>query len=113
LFNRTTSELGPADAVKLAAAINTLRGGGLGLLGQAREALGLDTLGVSGEGLDTGRVRAGKYLNDKVYVEVGKGTQADSEDARVEVEILPNLSLDAETDAQAQSGIGLKWRFDY
>jgi translocation and assembly module TamB len=113
LFNRDTSELGPGDAIQLAAAINTLRGGGLGLIGQAREALGLDTLGVSGDGMEDGRVRAGKYLNDRVYLEVGKGAAADSEDARVEVEILPNLSLDAETDAQARSGIGLKWRFDY
>jgi translocation and assembly module TamB len=113
LFNRDTSELGPGDAIKLAAAINTLRGGGIGLVGQAREALGLDTLGVSGDGVEDARVRAGKYLNDKVYVEVGKGTAEDSEDARVQVEILPNLSLDVEADAQAESGIGLKWRFDY
>jgi translocation and assembly module TamB len=113
LFNRDTSALGPADAIELAAAINTLRGGGLGLLGQARAALGLDTLGVSGAGVEGARVRAGKYLNDRVYVEVGKGAASDSEDARVEVEILPNLSLDAETDTQARTGIGLRWRFDY
>jgi translocation and assembly module TamB len=99
--------------VRLAAAINTLRGGGLGLLGQAREALGLDTLGLAGDGMEGTRVRAGRYLNDNVYVEVGRGAAAASEDVRVEVEILPNLTLDADTDAQARSGIGLKWRFDY
>ena len=113
LFNRETSELGPGDAVRLAAAINTLRGGGLDLLGQAREALGLDTLGLTGDGVEGTRVRAGRYLGDNVYLEVGRGAAADSEDVRVEVEILPNLTLDADTDAQAQSGIGLKWRFDY
>jgi translocation and assembly module TamB len=113
LFNRGTSELGPGDAVRLAAAVNTLRGGGIGLLGQAREALGLDTLGLVGDGVDGTRVRAGRYLNDNVYVEVGRGAAAASEDVRVEVEILPNLTLDADTDAQAQSSIGLKWRFDY
>ena len=48
-------------------------------------------------------MRAGKYVNDKVYVEVGKGAADDSEDARVEVEILPNLSLDAETDAEGKA----------
>ena len=57
----------PAQAIQLAAAVNTLRGGGLGVLGQARQALGLDTLDVSGEGLQDGRVRAGRYLNDNVY----------------------------------------------
>ena len=113
LFNRSTSALGPADAVRLAAAVNTLRGGGLDLLGRARQTLGLDTLDVSGEGLADGQVRAGKYLNDRVFVEVGKGAAADSEDVSVEVEILPNLSLDADTNARSQTGIGLKWRFDY
>jgi translocation and assembly module TamB len=113
LFQRAASGLGPMQAIQLAAAVNTLRGGGLGVLGQARQALGLDTLDVSGEGLEDGRVRAGRYLNDRVYVEVGKGAAADSEDVRLQVEILPNLSLDADTDANAQTGIGLKWRFDY
>ncbi|MGH6899403.1 MAG: translocation/assembly module TamB domain-containing protein, partial [Geminicoccaceae bacterium] len=113
LFQRAAGGLGPAQAIQLAAAINTLRGGGLGVLGQARQALGLDTLDVSGAGLQDGRVRAGRYLNDNVYLEVGKGAAAGSEDVRLEVEILPNLSLDAGTDANAQTGIGLRWRFDY
>jgi translocation and assembly module TamB len=113
LFRRAAGRLGPADAIRLAAAVNTLRGGGLGVLGQARQALGLDTLDVSGEGLEDGRLRAGRYLNDNVYVEVGKGAAAGSGDVRLEVEILPNVSLDAGTNAQAQSGIGLRWRYDY
>jgi translocation and assembly module TamB len=113
LFNRETSALGPLDAVRLAAAANTLRGGSLDLLGRTRQTFGLDTLDVTGAGLQDGQVRAGKYLNDRVFVEVGKGAAADSEDVSVEVEILPNLSLDADTNAQAQTGIGLKWRFDY
>ncbi|HEX2479360.1 MAG TPA: translocation/assembly module TamB domain-containing protein [Geminicoccaceae bacterium] len=113
LFNRATSALGPADAVRLAAAANTLRGGGVGLLGRTRQTFGLDTLDVTGAGLQDGQVRAGKYLNDRVFVEVGKGAAADSEDVSVEIEILPSLSLDADANAQAQTGIGLKWRFDY
>jgi translocation and assembly module TamB len=113
LFNRDTSALGPVEAVRLAAAANTLRGGGLDPLGRTRQTFGLDTLDVSGAGLHDGEVRAGKYLNDRVFVEVGKGPAADSEDVSVEVEILPNLSLDAETNARSQTGIGLKWRFDY
>jgi translocation and assembly module TamB len=113
LFNRSVRDLGPADAVQLAAAVNTLRGGGPGPLGQVREALGLDTLDVSGEGVQDGRVRAGRHLNDQVYVEVGRGAEAGSEDVRLEVEILPNLSLGAGTGAQTQGDVGLRWRFDY
>jgi autotransporter translocation and assembly factor TamB len=75
--------------------------------------LGLDTLDVTGAGPQDGQVRAGRYLNDRVFVEVGRGAAADSEDVSVEVELLPNLSLDADTNAQAQTGVGLTWRFDY
>jgi translocation and assembly module TamB len=113
LFNRPVRDLGPGDAIKLADAVNTLRGGGPGLLGQTRAALGLDTLAVSGQGLEEGRLRAGRYLNDQVYVEVGRGAAAGSEDVRLEVEILPNLSLGAGTGTQAQGDVGLRWRFDY
>ena len=112
LFNRAPSELGPGDAVELAAAINTLRGGS-DLLGGARQALGLDTLGVSGQGMADGRVSAGRHLNDRVFVEVGKGAAAGTEDVRLEVELLPNLSLNAGTKRPGQSGVGLNWRFDY
>ena len=59
------------------------------------------------------QVSAGRHLNDRVFVEVGKGAAAGSEDVRLEVELLPNLSLNAGTNAQAQSGVGLNWRFDY
>ena len=106
LFGRSRARLGPGDAVALAAAINTLRGGS-DLLGGARQALGLDTLGVSGQGMADGRVSAGRHLNDRVFVEVGKGAAADTENVRLEVELLPNLSLNAGANAQAQSGVGL------
>jgi translocation and assembly module TamB len=113
LFNRPASRLGPADALQVAEAVNTLRGGGYGVLGRVRQALGLDTLDVSGQTMGDTQVRAGRHLNDRVFVTVGKGTAPDSEDVSVEVEILPSLSLDADTNARMQSGIGLNWRFDY
>ena len=68
---------------------------------------------MSGQGVADGRISAGRHLNDRVFVEVGKGAVAGTEDVRLEVELLPNLSLKAGTNAQAQSGVGLNWRFDY
>ena len=58
-------------------------------------------------------VRAGKYLNDDVYIELERGMAEQSGRARVEVEILPNVSLEADTGQDAQSGVGIKWRYDY
>lgn len=118
MFNRAANSITPIQAVQLAAAVNRLRGGGPGVLDRLRTALGVDTLDVGGGGSDgasnTGTtVRAGRYLSPGVYVEGETGTANQSSRARVEVEILPNLSLQADTGADARSGVGLRWQFDY
>jgi len=114
LFNRDVSEISPAEAASLALAANRLRGGGgFDLLGRTRDVLRLDTLDVGGGSEGEGTVRAGKYIGDDVYLELEEGTAEQSGKARVEVEILPNLSLEAETGEDQQSGVGIKWKFDY
>ena len=83
-------------------------------MGKLRDLLGVDTLDVSaGAAPGESAVRAGKYLNDDVYIELERGMAEQSGRARVEVEILPNVSLEADTGADAQSGVGIKWRYDY
>jgi len=114
LFDREVSEISAAEAASLAIAVNRLRGGGgFDLLGSTRDLLRLDTLDVGGDSIEEGTVRAGKYVGDDVYLELEKGTAEESGKARVEVEILPNLSLEAETGEDQQSGVGIKWKFDY
>jgi translocation and assembly module TamB len=114
LFQRETSQMTPAQAAQLALAVNRLRGGGVGLMGRARQLLGVDTLDFAGgQTAAESTVRAGKYLNDDVYVEVEQGATEQSGRARVEVEILPNVSIQADTGADATSGVGIQWRYDY
>jgi translocation and assembly module TamB len=116
LFNRPVSEIGPVQAAQLAFAVNRLRGGGgLDVLGEIRQGLGLDTLDVvTGDTPEDGTsVRAGRYLSDDVYLELERGTGPQSGRARIEVEILPNVSVEADTGEDARSGIGLKWKYDY
>jgi translocation and assembly module TamB len=114
-FNRELSEIGAVEAAKLALAVNRLRGGGgFDAFAEIRNVLQIDTLDVvGGEEAGDSRVKAGKYLSDEVYLEVEQGTAGDSGRARVEVEILPNVSLEADTGEDSNGGVGLKWRFDY
>ncbi len=58
-------------------------------------------------------MRAGKYLSKDVYLELEKGVTPESGKARVEVEILPNVSVEAETGENAQGGVGVQWRYNY
>ena len=114
LFERETSAMTPAQAAQLALAMNRLRGGGLDVLGKARALLGVDTLDFSGgETMEQSTLRAGRYLNDDVYVEVEQGAAAETGRARVEVEIMPNVSVEADTGANAQTGVGIQWRYDF
>ena len=116
LFDREASQITPVQAGQLAFALNRLRGGGgFDVMGKLRSILHVDTLDVtnSDSGSNEQTVRAGKYLNPDVYVEVQKGTADQSGKARVEVEILPNVSVQAETGQNAQGGVGIQWRYDY
>ncbi len=115
LFDRDASQITPVQAAQLALAVNQLRGGGVDALSKVRSVLHVDTLDVDSGEAGTGdeTVRAGKYLNPNVYFELQKGTADQSGKARVEVEIMPNVSVEAETGENAQGGIGVKWRYDY
>ncbi len=116
MFDREASQITPVQAGQLAFALNRLRGGGgFDVMGRIRSLLRVDTLDVSSSDSGSGQqtVRAGKYLNPNVYVEVQKGIADQSGNARVEVEIAPNVSVQAETGANARGGVGIQWRYDY
>ena len=115
LFNRELSQIGAVEAGKLALALNRLRGGsgGFDAFGEIRNILKIDTLDVVSDDEGETAVKAGKYLNDDVYVEVEKGAGEESGRARVEIELLPNIALEADTSEDANSGVGLKWKFNY
>ncbi|MDX1540506.1 MAG: translocation/assembly module TamB domain-containing protein, partial [Geminicoccaceae bacterium] len=114
LFDRDLSEISPTEAASLALAVNRLRGGGGGLdiLGRARKALGVDTLDVGGAAGEES-VKAGKYLSDDVYVEVEQGRAQNGGRARVELEVLPNVSIEADVGQDSRSGVGVKWQYDF
>ncbi|MDB5738129.1 MAG: hypothetical protein JWO65_1797, partial [Sphingomonas bacterium] len=76
LFGASVTSLTPMQALQLASALNGLRGstgGGFSPLGKLRGASGLSNLSVLGADKTTGRgtaVSAGKYISNRIYVEV-------------------------------------------
>ncbi len=112
LFGRARGELTPVQGLRLAAALERLRGGGLDPVGGVRDILGLDVLEVGGEDPGTATLTAGKYVADDVYLEVRQSLATGETGARVEVELGPRLDLGAET-GPAGSGVELEWRYDY
>lgn len=117
LFGRSKDRITPVQGIRLAAALRELQGGGGGLNGvldSIRNATGLDTLDIEGGATAAeSAASAGKYLNDRVYLQVQRGIQSGSGRARVEVEITPNLSVGTSVTEQSQTGVDLQWRYDY
>ncbi|MBN2125633.1 MAG: translocation/assembly module TamB domain-containing protein, partial [Deltaproteobacteria bacterium] len=116
LFGRTLAGISPVQALQLAQAVNILSGGrGFDLMGRPRKWLGVDQLEVR-QSEDVGggaTVSAGKYLSEKVYLEVERGLGPESGKASVEWEVTPNITVDTEAGANAQGGVGVRWEWDY
>ena len=123
LFGTSAARITPMQGLRLAAAVQELQGGGMvsGALTKFRRAVGVDTLDVqsteatddAGETTQQTSARVGKYVTDKVYLEVEQGVTDGGSKARVQVDLTPNLSVGSTVDDQSQTGVGVQWRYDY
>ena len=106
------------NALKLAQAVNALRGKSGGILGffdRTRKFLGVDQLAID-QSEETGgqaAISVGKYIGENVYVEMGKGLGKESGKVKVEVELTPNVSLESQVGEDSNGGIGINWKWDY
>lgn len=112
LFGKRAGELGPAEALALADAVQTLRSGDGGAVDRIRNATGLDVLRASG-GEDGPSVTAGKYVADGVFVGVNQGAAPGSSQATVEVELTDTISVESAAGANADTSLGVNWKLDY
>lgn len=114
LFGRSLSSITPVQAAKLALAARELAGHGPGmdLLGTARGILLLDDLDVvSQEGGEIG-LRAGKYINERVYVRLDSDLKTGGEQVSADVELTPRIGLESRIGSKG-GGLGLFWKHDY
>ena len=116
LFGRSITNITPVQAIRLAQAVNVMAGGGgFDFLERTRRLLGIDQLEVKQAGEDPreATLSAGKYVTEKVYVEVERGIGAQSGKATVELELTPNISVETEVGANSEGGVGLNWKWHY
>ncbi len=115
LFGRGVAQISALEAAQLAQAVARLSGagGGTDFMDTIRRALGVDVLRVESDEGSGPAVTAGRYINKDVYVGVSQGTGAKSSQARVEVEVVPNVTLETEVGPTTGGEIGARWKFDY
>lgn len=115
LFDKSAQSMSPLEAIQLAQSINTLTNGGSGATDRLREAVGLDVLRVE-EGADpdsSGSVAVGRYVRDGVYVGAKQSLDSEAGSVVVEIDVLPNLKVDAEVGRGGGGSTGLTWERRY
>ncbi len=81
-----------------------------------RKILGVDDISVKTESNSSSSNKTvlgiGKYLTDKVYLEIEEGGEAGSK-TKIEVELTPKISIETINQSIGGSSFGIKWRFEY
>jgi translocation and assembly module TamB len=108
LFDRSMSQLSPAQIAQLGASVLALTGGsGEGPLGALRKSLGVDAIDVETGGTDGPSLAVGKYLSDNIYLGVKQGARGDSSRVTVDIDVTRSLKLRGEVGANGESKAGI------
>ena len=113
LFDRTSDTISAAQAIKLAAALETLRSGGPSLMGEVSRGLGIDRLDIAGDSMETGSLNVGKYVTDTLYMEVEKGLKDNTGRISIEKELSQEFTLGVGVDTGSNADLGILWERHY
>ncbi len=114
LFGRSLSDLSAFQIARLAVAAAELAGGGGGtdVLGQLRNAVGLDNLDVVTDSKGNAAVQAGRYISENVYLGVTAGGNGQS-NVSVNLDITDNLKARAEVGPSSGGKVGVFYEREY
>nr|MBA3449534.1 translocation/assembly module TamB domain-containing protein [Pseudaminobacter sp.] len=113
IFNRGINELSPLQIAQLAAAAAELAGGSnTSLLGSLRSATGLDDLEIITDSEGNAAVRAGRYIQENIYLGVEAGAQGSTR-GTINLDITDNLKARGSVGANGDSGVGVFYEKDY
>ena len=116
LFGKNPDSITTMQALALADGMRRIsgHGGGFDPMGLGRKILGVDDISIkNNEDTDKTSVGVGKYLTDKIYLEVEQGDDISGAKTRIEVQITSKITLEGITSEKGNSSVGINWRFDY
>ena len=113
IFGRSITELSALQVAKLAASAAQLAGGSnSSLLDSFRQTTGLDELDVVTDSGGNAAVRAGRYINDNVYLGVEAGASGSTK-GTINIDITDSLKATGATGSDGNSSIGIFFEKDY
>lgn len=113
LFGRGLASLSPFQAAQLGMSVATLTGRSeSSIFDRTRRALGLDDLDFSTDAEGNTAVRAGRYLGERVYADVGVNSAGRSE-VTIQLDLSPSLTVRGRADSEGRSSVGIFFERDY
>jgi len=113
IFNRSISELSAFQIAQLAAAAAELAGGSNNsLIGSLRGATGLDDLDVVTDSQGNAALRAGRYIQDNIYLGVEAGAEGSTK-GTINLDITKDLKARGAVGTGGDSSLGVFYEKDY
>lgn len=113
IFNRSMSNLSAVQIAQLASAASQLAGGSsTGLLDSLRSKLGVDDLDITTDAEGRAAVSAGKYLNERTYIELKQDPETNGAKAVINLDVGRGLKLRGEAGS-AGAGAGIFYEKEY
>lgn len=111
IFGKSLTDLSPTQIARLASIAIELTGGNSpGLVDGLRGGLGLDDLDIVEDSDGNAAVKAGKYINDNVYLGVQTGQETE---ATINLDITDSLTARGSVDSNGDTALGIFFERDY
>lgn len=113
IFGQSLSRLSPLQIAQLADAVSQLAGGrSTSLFNSLRSQLGVDNLDISTDASGQTRVSAGRYINDRTYIELQQTTSSGSK-AVINLDVGRGVKLRGAAGANGAGEVGVVYEHEY
>ncbi|MCX8996935.1 translocation/assembly module TamB [Rhizobiaceae bacterium BDR2-2] len=113
IFGQSMSKLSPLQIAQLADAVSQLAGGrSSSLFESLRSNLGVDDLDISTDEKGDARVSAGKYLNERTYIQIEQSGSSGSK-AIINLDVGRGVKLRGEAGADGSGAAGVFYEREY
>lgn len=114
IFGRSLSSLSALQIAQLADAALQLAGGrSTSVFEKLRKGTGIDDLDVSTDSAGQAQVTAGKYINNRTYLQLQQGATSGSSKAIINLDVGKGVKLRGEADSGGGSAAGIFYEKEY
>lgn len=112
IFGQSMTRLSALQIAQLADTVGQLAGGQTSLFNSLRGAIGIDNLDITTDERGQAQFRAGKYLNERTYIELEQGANGTGR-AIINLDVGRGVKLKGEAGGDGSGGAGIFYEKEY